>query len=184
MSGFKTYSYPGMGEWARQTMSYSQAIRVENRIVCSGQGKCPSMVIPSLPAFLVAYIPLSPIFPLSLPDSLRGWDRTSGEISGDIDAEVDQAFENVEANLRHAGGKGWSQVYRVVTYSTDLKATHDRIVANYRKWMPDHQPAWTEVGVARLGLDTMHVEVEVEALDPEGAAAAKAAAEAEAAEAK
>ncbi|RYP52924.1 hypothetical protein DL768_002020 [Monosporascus sp. mg162] len=115
---------------------------------------------------------------------IGGWDRASGEISSDIDAEVDQAFENVETNLRHAGGKGWSQVYRVVTYSTDLKATHDRIVANYRRWMPDHQPAWTEVGVARLGLDTMHVEVEVEALDPEGAAAAKAAAEAEAAEVK
>ncbi|RYP13054.1 hypothetical protein DL767_010927 [Monosporascus sp. MG133] len=171
MSGFKTYSYPGIGEWARQAMSYSQAIRVENRIVCSGQGKCPSTVIP---------------FPSRFPRRLyaRGWDRASGEISGGIDAEVDQAFENVEANLRHAGGKGWSQVYRVVTYSTDLKATHDRIVANYRRWMPDHQPAWTEVGVARLGLDTMHVEIEVEALDPEGAAVAKAAAEAEAAEAK
>lgn len=36
--GCKHYSYPGMGEWARKTMAYSQAIRVENRIVCSGQG--------------------------------------------------------------------------------------------------------------------------------------------------
>ncbi|KAF3054767.1 hypothetical protein CFAM422_013252 [Trichoderma lentiforme] len=134
--GCKHYSYPGMGEWARKTMAYSQAIRVENRIVCSGQG---------------------------------GWDRVSGDISPEIQEEVSQAFANVEANLKHAGGKGWSQVYRVVTYSTDIKATHDLIVANYRRHMPGHHPTWTELGVKELGLPTMHIEIEVEAYDPEGA---------------
>lgn len=71
------------------------------------------------------------------------------------------------------------QVYRVTTYSTDLKATHDHVVRNYRRWMPGHQPTWTEVGVKELGLDTMHFEIEVEALDPEGAAVAAAAAKVE-----
>lgn len=106
-----------------------------------------------------------------------GWDRTTGAISADLDAEVDQAFANVDANLRHAGGRGWPQVYRVATYSTDIRGTHDAVVRNLRRWMPDGEdgapkpkPVWTEIGVAALGLDTMHFEIEVEAFDPEGAA--------------
>ena len=102
-----------------------------------------------------------------------GWDRTTGAISADLNEEVDQAFANAEANLRHAGGRGWSQVYRVVTYSTDIHATHDAVVRNFRHWMPDNKPVWTEVGVAALGLDTMHFEIEVEAFDPESAAKAR-----------
>ncbi|KAI1074428.1 putative L-PSP endoribonuclease family protein [Whalleya microplaca] len=140
MSNLQSYAYAGIGEWARETMAYSQAIRVGDTIVCSGQG---------------------------------GWDRTTGDISKDISAEVAQAFGNVDHNLKHAGGKGWSQIYRVVTYSTDLHATHDLIVQNYRKWMPSHYPTWTEIGVRELGLDTMHFEIEVSAYDEEGAAEAR-----------
>lgn len=98
-----------------------------------------------------------------------GWDQKSGDIPAEIQEEVDQAFENVATNLKHAGGKGWSQVYRVVTYSTDFKATHDHIVANFRKHMPGHHPTWTAVGVKDLGLPTAHIEIEVEAYDPHGA---------------
>ncbi|KAI1503113.1 YjgF-like protein [Biscogniauxia marginata] len=136
MANLPAYAYPGIGEWARKTMSYNQAVRAGNTIVCSGQG---------------------------------GWDRTTGAIPPDVCAEVDAAFANVDATLRHAGGRGWSQVYKVTTYSTDIRATHDRIVENYRRWMPDHQPVWTEVGVARLGLDELRIEVEVTAWDEEGA---------------
>ena len=72
-------------------------------------------------------------------------------------------------------------MYRVVTYTTDLRATHDAVVRNLRRWMPDQRedgtpgpkPVWTEVGVAALGLDTMHLEIEVEAFDLEGAAKAR-----------
>ena len=89
--------------------------------------------------------------------------------------EIDQAFDNVDFNIKHAGGRGWSQVYRVVTYSTDMKSQHERIVENLRKWMPDHCSVWTEVGVKELGLETMHFEIEVEAYDEEGAAEASRA---------
>ena len=44
---------------------------------------------------------------------------------------------------------------------------------NFKKWMPDHQPLWTEIGVAKLGADGMNVEIEVSAHDPEGATKAK-----------
>ena len=46
------------------------------------------------------------------------------------------------------------------------------MVRNFRKWMPNHQPIWTTVGVTRLGEDDMRVEIEVVAHDPEGAAKA------------
>ena len=46
---------------------------------------------------------------------------------------------------------------------------------NFEEWMPGHQPLYTCVGVPRLGEDDMHVEIEVEAYDPEGAKEAAAA---------
>jgi enamine deaminase RidA (YjgF/YER057c/UK114 family) len=96
-------------------------------------------------------------------------------IKKDLMEEIDQAFANVDFNLKHAGGKGWSQVYKVVTYSTDIGTQHDRIVANLKKWMPDHCPVWTEVGCKQLGGENMHFEIEVEAFDEEGAAVARKA---------
>ncbi|KAI2613667.1 YjgF-like protein [Hypoxylon fragiforme] len=136
MSNLRSYAYPGAGEFARDTMHYSQAIRVGDNIFISGQG---------------------------------GWDRSTIEIRPELTDEVDQAFDNVDHALKHAGGKGWQQVYRVITYSTDTRATHDRIIDNFRRWMPHHQPTWTEIGVRELGLDTMHIEIEVQAYDVEGA---------------
>ena len=85
-----------------------------------------------------------------------------------LDQEIDQAFENCDTNLKHAGGKGWSQVYKVVTYSRDIGAQHERIVYNLKKWMPNHKAIWTELGVKELGAPKMNIEVEVEAYDKEG----------------
>jgi len=102
-----------------------------------------------------------------------GWDNAKLKqsfsfdnlIAENIEKEIALAFENVDINLKHAGGKGWSQVYRVITYSTDIPSQHAFINANLKKWMPDHKPTWTEIGVRELGLDTMHFEIEVEAHD-------------------
>ena len=86
---------------------------------------------------------------------------------------TDQAFANVYLNLRDAGGKGWSQVFRVNSYHVPINnEALDAMVRNFRKWMPDHQPIWTCVGVPRLGEDDMRVEIEVVAHDPEGGKAA------------
>lgn len=48
-------------------------------------------------------------------------------------------------------------------------------VRNLKKWMPNHQPLFTVIGVKQLGSKSMRVEVEVVAHDEEGAK--KAAAE-------
>ncbi|KAI1828707.1 YjgF-like protein [Xylaria intraflava] len=101
-----------------------------------------------------------------------GYDRDTVKIPADINAEVDQAFENVAHVLRDAGSNGWSQVYNVRTYSTDIKATEPRIIENFRRYMPDHHPVWTAVGVSKLTLGEMRLEIEVEAYDPAGAAKA------------
>nr|KIR88039.1 hypothetical protein I308_01089 [Cryptococcus tetragattii IND107] len=78
-----------------------------------------------------------------------------------------QAFENVQSALTAAGGKGWDQVFRVNSYHVPLNnEALEAMVRNFRKWMPNHQPLWTCVGVTRLGEDDMRVEIEVQAYDP------------------
>lgn len=99
-------------------------------------------------------------------DRIAGWDAKKQEmdfdniIPEDLNIEIDQAFANCDYNLRHAGGKSWSQVYKIVTYTTDVPATHGGIVEKMKKWMPDHMPVWTE-----LGLKVMRFEIDVAAYD-------------------
>ncbi|KAK1144766.1 hypothetical protein N8T08_004777 [Aspergillus melleus] len=97
-----------------------------------------------------------------------GWDPTTGVFHKEINAQIDQAFANVELNLKHAGGKGWSQVFRVNSYHVPINnEALDAMVRNFKRYMPDHQPIWTCVGVTRLGEDDMRVEIEVTAHVPE-----------------
>ena len=49
-----------------------------------------------------------------------------------------------------------------------------RTVENLKKWMPDHCPVLTGIGVSTLGQPGMHLEIEVAAYDPNGAAKAPA----------
>ncbi|KAH8651599.1 endoribonuclease L-PSP [Tricladium varicosporioides] len=95
-----------------------------------------------------------------------GWNPETGVYYKEINAQIDQAFANVDLNLRDAGGKGWSQVFRVNSYHVPINdEALGAMTRNFKKWMPDHQPIWTCVGVTRLGDDDMRVEIEVIALD-------------------
>jgi enamine deaminase RidA (YjgF/YER057c/UK114 family) len=97
-----------------------------------------------------------------------GWHPETGVFEKEINAQIDLAFANVELNLKDAGGKGWSQVFRVNSYHVPLNSEAlEAMVRNFRKYMPDHQPIWTCVGVARLGEDDMRIEIEVVAHDPQ-----------------
>ncbi|GKZ31331.1 hypothetical protein AbraIFM66950_011815 [Aspergillus brasiliensis] len=100
-----------------------------------------------------------------------GWKQEEPfEIYTDINAQIDQAFANVDFQLRNAGGQGWSQVYKVRSYHISLvDEVQDAMVRNFRKWMVNHKALWTCMQVGRLGSDDMRVEIEVEAYDPEGA---------------
>ncbi|KAE8410701.1 L-PSP endoribonuclease family protein [Aspergillus pseudocaelatus] len=97
-----------------------------------------------------------------------GWDPTTGVIHREINAQIDQAFANVDMNLKHAGGKGWEQVFRVNSYHVPLNdEALEAMVCNFKKYVPNHEPVWTVVGVSRLGEDDMRVEIEVVAHDPQ-----------------
>ncbi|KAJ0413254.1 Endoribonuclease L-PSP/chorismate mutase-like protein [Aspergillus carlsbadensis] len=128
MSQLEYFSYPGFGEHMRETLSYSQAVRIGDRIEISGQG---------------------------------GWDPQTRLVHADLSTEFRQAFANVELALTHAGGKGWSQVYKLRIYVLDnTPEIFELLVQNLRQWMPDHQPLLTCVVVKDLGLEGMRIEIE------------------------
>jgi enamine deaminase RidA (YjgF/YER057c/UK114 family) len=152
MSHLTYYNYDGVGKANQSKFKYSQAVRVGDRIECAGQG------IP---------FPLPPKYTYSYSSGHTdqyegGWDPSTGTIPREINAQIDQAFANVDMNLRNAGGEGWSQVYRVNSYHVPINdEALEAMVRNFHKWVPRHEPIWTCVGVTRLGEDDMRVEIEV-----------------------
>ncbi|KAJ4351947.1 uncharacterized protein N0V89_007292 [Didymosphaeria variabile] len=161
MSHLQYYAHKGVGEQKLKQHGYQQAVRVGDRIECSGQGSPPSFL---------SSLPLP--FPTILLDTLLttllgGWDPQTGEIHREINKQIEQAFANVDLNLRDAGGKGWEQVFRVNSYHVPMNdEALEAMTAGFKKWMPRHSPIWTCVGVPRLGDDDMKVEIEVVAHDP------------------
>ncbi|EEY23533.1 endoribonuclease L-PSP [Verticillium alfalfae VaMs.102] len=142
MSQLKYYSYVGHGVRLREQINYNQAVRINDRIECSGQ--C-------------------------------GWDHITGEVPDEFNSQLENAFKNVDVNLRDAGGQGWSQVFKVRLYV--LEFSPEKIAAYVdltRKWMPNHSPILTGLEVAGLSNPNFKVELEVEAHDPEGAKTALA----------
>ncbi|KAK8115518.1 hypothetical protein PG984_012020 [Apiospora sp. TS-2023a] len=131
MAHLQYFTYPGFGVVLGNESYYSQAVRIGDRIECSGQG---------------------------------GWNPSSGDICTDLAVEVDQAFANVELALQTAGGKGWSQVYKINMFYLELS---DEMVEVWKKtaekWCPDHKPLLTATGAASLAIPGMHIEIEVAA---------------------
>ncbi|KAI1538791.1 TdcF translation initiation inhibitor yjgF family, partial [Pyrenophora tritici-repentis] len=50
--------------------------------------------------------------------SQGGWDPETSKIPIDLNEEIDQAFAKVDYTLKHAGGNGWSPVYKIILYLT------------------------------------------------------------------
>ena len=161
MSHLQYYAYEGVGTRNRDLHGYSQAVRVGDRIECSGQGRLSHTL-------LATYLLLSKTWIFLTCYSLTGgWDPKTFEFYKEINAQIDQAFANVDLTLKDAGGKGWEQVFRVNSYHVPIN--NEALAAmkrNFDKWMPNHRPIWTCVGVTRLGEDDMRVEIEVVAHDP------------------
>lgn len=102
--------------------------------------------------------------------TVGGWDPKTFKIPDDVNAQIDQAFANVELTLKDSGIKdGWKTVFRVNSYHVGLQGNEQetlaRMVENMKKYMPDHQPIWTCIGVAALAEPEMKVEIEVVAFD-------------------
>ncbi|KAM0418741.1 hypothetical protein ACHAPT_012339 [Fusarium lateritium] len=131
------YSTYKDAEWARDNLGYSQTVRVGDRIEASGQG---------------------------------GWTPTetgAPNFSDSVEEQIDEAFVKVDTALKFAGGKGWDQVFRVNSYHLSITPeVTARMGQNFKKWMPNHKPIWTQIGVKELGAPGMAVEIEVTAHDP------------------
>ncbi|CAH0051430.1 unnamed protein product [Clonostachys solani] len=103
-----------------------------------------------------------------------GWDTETGEVSKDVKTQIDQIFKNIDLALKDAGGKGWSQVYRITAYYIPDTQHEDlmHMCNNIKKWIPGKEPLLTCVGVAKLTMEGMFMEIEVAAHDEEGGEAA------------
>ena len=141
MSHLPYFTTPGYGQTLSTTTHYSGAVllpSISKILKCSGQG---------------------------------GWDPQTGTIDPPtsqlaIDAQIAQAFWNVDLILRTAGSKrGWGDVYFVRIYYVDHgdEESMAKIVECLREWCPEHRPVLTGVQVKGLALEGMRIEVEVEA---------------------
>ncbi|SEP70130.1 Enamine deaminase RidA, house cleaning of reactive enamine intermediates, YjgF/YER057c/UK114 family [Lentzea xinjiangensis] len=94
-----------------------------------------------------------------------GWDD-GFEFPETLEAEIVQAFDNVERTLRTAGVT-WADVVHVNSYHVleDGFEEHNRVmVEQFRRRMGDRAPIWTESGVTALGHPRMRVEIRVTAI--------------------
>ena len=79
--------------------------------------------------------------------------------------EVAQAFRNLTRTLAMAGAR-WEDVVHVNSYHVGgfPPEVNEAMVKEYRHYMPEHAPIWTQVGVESLGLPAMRVEIRVTAI--------------------
>lgn len=96
-----------------------------------------------------------------------GWDPKDGTLRATAVEQIDQAFTNVDLALKTAGvTNGCKQVYSVKSYHVPLDdQAMEAMVRNLKAWMPEHRPIWTVIGVPRLALEEMKVEIDVVAYD-------------------
>jgi enamine deaminase RidA (YjgF/YER057c/UK114 family) len=97
-----------------------------------------------------------------------GWDDDLN-FPDALEAEIVQAFDNVERTLA-AAGASWRDVVHVNSYHvlTDPHENFDAhnavVVDQLRSRMPDRAPIWTETGVTALGAPGMRIEIRVTAV--------------------
>ena len=107
------------------------------------------------------------IGPYSQAMMVDGWIYTSGQlpmtvtgdmVEGDIEAQTEQVFRNIQAVLA-AAGASLPQVVKATVFVKDLN-DFARLNAVYDRAFGGHKPARSTVEVARLPRDAL-VEIEV-----------------------
>ncbi|KAL8783601.1 MAG: hypothetical protein Q9213_004530 [Squamulea squamosa] len=97
-----------------------------------------------------------------------GLHHETGIVSPDVGEQIKQAFHSIDIQLKDAGGKGWSQVYKIRSYHVGIDEVHAKeMIKNLKERFPEggHKPTWTFLGVASLASPELRVEIEVEAID-------------------
>lgn len=64
--------------------------------------------------------------------------------------------------LKHGGAeKGMASVYKLAVYYAPISDDAMKFtVENLRKWFPEHRPLLTAIGIEKLALDAMRIEIE------------------------
>lgn len=129
------FATPGYGEWAREHLHYSQALRIGDRIETSGQGGWDDE--------------------WALPESLEEEIVRAFENVERTLATAGASWHDVV----HVNS------YHVPTEPDAIGRAHnDVMVAQLRRWTGQRAPIWTQTGVTALGLAGMRVEIRVTAI--------------------
>jgi enamine deaminase RidA (YjgF/YER057c/UK114 family) len=98
----------------------------------------------------------------------QGGEDATGALADGFQAQVRQAFENLQIAVRAAGGD-LAHVVKQTVLVVDHSQTHLRILGEElaRAYGPGAKPACTLIPVSRLALDGMLFEVEAVASIPE-----------------
>jgi len=92
-----------------------------------------------------------------------GYDE-SFQFVDSVHDQIRQAFSNVARVLAEADAS-WTDVIDITSYHVELdESVLGTMVECLRASCPDHQPLWTVIGVAKLALPPMKVEITAHAL--------------------
>jgi len=92
-----------------------------------------------------------------------GW-NDDWEFPEELKDEIAQAFDNVARTLEVAGAT-WENVVAIHSYHVGFQEEVNAMMTeNFRKYMPNHAPIWTLLGVEKLGDPKMRVEIRVVAV--------------------
>jgi uncharacterized protein len=83
-------------------------------------------------------------------------------IADDVGEQARRAFRNIERVLAEAGAS-LDDVVELTSYHLDMEQM-PAVVAALREALPHHQPAWTAVGVTRLAMPQMKIEIKAVAM--------------------
>ncbi|KFY15371.1 hypothetical protein V491_05700 [Pseudogymnoascus sp. VKM F-3775] len=107
---------------------------------------------------------LSPTSKIVITSGQPGFDLKTGNlVTISNEAQISAAFDCVEAAIRKAGvANGLMGVYKFTSYMLDTD--HEPLMMEiWRKRCPNHRPTWTCVGVSKLCIPGMMVEIHAEA---------------------
>jgi len=90
-----------------------------------------------------------------------GWDA-GFQLADTVGAQARQAFRNMERVLAE-GGASLADVVEITSYHLDMDQM-GAVVEAMKEAFPNHQPAWTAVGVTRLAMPQMLVEIKATAV--------------------
>jgi len=90
-----------------------------------------------------------------------GWDAKF-QLADNVAAQARQAFKNIETVLKEAGAS-LDDVVEINSFHLDMDQMNATVEA-MREAFPRHQPVWTAVGVTRLAMPAMLVEIKAVAV--------------------